>query len=221
LEEDFGKKCQRWVVTRDSAWRWEHDDCNIAVFKRILLSILHSQSRKNHLFGRKNRMVQPDSLNVGYTSPPVRLLLGQVYRNSMHLQRADNPCRPEVVGQYVDGLTFWANLLGLGDGFVEARQAALVRRPPQVGASPRQPWPTTNRRAGYRQPTTGDPPSGVANSEHVHPITRATAEVKRAHHLDQSGRIPEARSTSYGMTASKLNGFTVASDEGRQPFAHP
>ena len=63
-EEDFGKKCQRWVVTRDSAWRCEHDGCNIAVFKRTLLSILHSQSRKNSLFGRKNRMVQPDSLNV-------------------------------------------------------------------------------------------------------------------------------------------------------------
>jgi hypothetical protein len=42
LEEEFGKKCQRWVVTRDSAWRCEHDDYNIAVFKRTLLSILHS-----------------------------------------------------------------------------------------------------------------------------------------------------------------------------------
>src|SRR5512144_1150148 len=42
LEEDFGKKCQRWVVTRDSAWRCEHDDGNIAVFTRTLLSILHS-----------------------------------------------------------------------------------------------------------------------------------------------------------------------------------
>jgi hypothetical protein len=31
LEEDFGKKWQRWVVTRDSAWRYEHDDCNIAL----------------------------------------------------------------------------------------------------------------------------------------------------------------------------------------------
>jgi len=38
-EEDVGKKCQRWVVTRDSAWRY---DCNIAVFKRTLLSILPS-----------------------------------------------------------------------------------------------------------------------------------------------------------------------------------
>jgi hypothetical protein len=45
LEEDFGQKCQRWVVTRDAAWRCEHDDCNIAVFKRTLLSILHSPSR--------------------------------------------------------------------------------------------------------------------------------------------------------------------------------
>ena len=58
-EEDFGKKCQRWVVTRDSAWRREHDGCNIAVFQRTLLSILHSQSRKNHLCRRKNRLVQP------------------------------------------------------------------------------------------------------------------------------------------------------------------
>jgi hypothetical protein len=32
LEEDFGKKCQRWVVIRDSAWRREHDDSNITVF---------------------------------------------------------------------------------------------------------------------------------------------------------------------------------------------
>src|SRR5262245_42203410 len=28
LEEDFGKKGQRWMVTRDSAWRCEHDGCN-------------------------------------------------------------------------------------------------------------------------------------------------------------------------------------------------
>jgi hypothetical protein len=32
------------------------------------LSILHSQSRKNHLCRRKNRMVQPDSLNVGFNA---------------------------------------------------------------------------------------------------------------------------------------------------------
>jgi hypothetical protein len=62
----MGKKCQRWVVPRDSAWRCEHDGWNIAVFKRTLLSILLSQSSKHHLFGRKNRLVQPDSLNVGY-----------------------------------------------------------------------------------------------------------------------------------------------------------
>src|SRR5215218_6081843 len=45
LEEDCGQKCQRWVVTRDAAWRCEHDDCNIAVFTRTLSSILHSPSR--------------------------------------------------------------------------------------------------------------------------------------------------------------------------------
>ena len=45
-EEDFGTKCQRWVVTRDSAWRWKRDDCNMAVFTRTLLSILHSPWRK-------------------------------------------------------------------------------------------------------------------------------------------------------------------------------
>ena len=28
-----------WFVTRDSAWRCEHDDCNIAVFKRKMLQI--------------------------------------------------------------------------------------------------------------------------------------------------------------------------------------
>src|SRR5215470_671253 len=65
-EEDFGTKCQRWVVTRDSAWCCEHDGCNIAVFTRTLLSALHSPPRQNHLIGRKNHMVQPDSLNVGY-----------------------------------------------------------------------------------------------------------------------------------------------------------
>ena len=64
-EEDCGKKCQRWVVTRDSTGCCEHEGCNIAVFTRTLLSILHSQLRNNHLFRRKNRMVQPDSLNVG------------------------------------------------------------------------------------------------------------------------------------------------------------
>jgi hypothetical protein len=42
LEEDFGQKCQRWVVTRNSTWHCEPDDDNIAVFKRTLLSILHS-----------------------------------------------------------------------------------------------------------------------------------------------------------------------------------
>jgi len=67
LEEDFGKKCPRWVVTRDFAWRCEHDGCNIAVFKRTLLSILHSPIERKSLFGRKNRLVQPDSLNVGRT----------------------------------------------------------------------------------------------------------------------------------------------------------
>jgi len=64
-EEDFGKKCQRWVVTRDSTGCCEHEGCNIAVFTRTLVSILHSQWRNHHLFRRKNRMVQPDSLNVG------------------------------------------------------------------------------------------------------------------------------------------------------------
>src|SRR6185369_7739000 len=64
-EEDCGKKCQRWVVTRDSTGCCEHEGCNIAVFTRTLVSILHSQWRNNHLFRRKNRMVQPDSLNVG------------------------------------------------------------------------------------------------------------------------------------------------------------
>ena len=67
-EEDFGTKGQHWVVTRDSTWWCEHDDCNIAVFTRTLLSILHCLSRQNHFFGRKNRMVQPDSLNVGNIS---------------------------------------------------------------------------------------------------------------------------------------------------------
>src|SRR5215475_12066088 len=70
-EEDFGKKCQRWVVTRDSASCCEHDDCNIAVFKRTLLSSFTPNREKNHLFGRKIRMVQPDSLNVGTSTSSV------------------------------------------------------------------------------------------------------------------------------------------------------
>ena len=72
LRADFCKKCQRWVVTRDSAWCCEHDGCNNAVFKRTLLSVIHSQARNNHLFERKNRMVQPDSLNVGSSTLPRR-----------------------------------------------------------------------------------------------------------------------------------------------------
>ena len=85
-EEDCGKKCQRWVGTRDSTGCCEHEGCNIAVFTRTLVSILHSQWRNHHLFRRKNRMVQPDSLNVGnswkirantMSSPPLTAVKSQ------------------------------------------------------------------------------------------------------------------------------------------------
>ena len=38
-----------------------------------------------------------------HTSPRVRLSHHHLYRNSIHLQRIDNPCLREVVGQYTDG----------------------------------------------------------------------------------------------------------------------
>jgi len=47
LEEDLVKKCQQWMATRDSPWRCEHEGYNIAIFKRTLVSILPSQTRKN------------------------------------------------------------------------------------------------------------------------------------------------------------------------------
>src|SRR5262245_17572832 len=59
LEEDFGKNAQRWAVTRDSAWRCEHDGWDIAVFQRTLLSIFHSQSRK-----KSPLRTQKSSLNL-------------------------------------------------------------------------------------------------------------------------------------------------------------
>jgi len=45
-EAEVGKKCPRWVVTRDAAWRCKPDNGNIAVFKRTLLSILHANRGK-------------------------------------------------------------------------------------------------------------------------------------------------------------------------------
>jgi hypothetical protein len=66
-EEDFWPKMSAMGGHQRLCRRCEHDDCNIAVFKRTLLSILHSTREKNHLFGHKNRMVQPDSLNVVLT----------------------------------------------------------------------------------------------------------------------------------------------------------
>jgi len=50
-EEEVGKECQRWVVTRDAAGRCEHDSGNIAVFERTLLSMLHSQGDRTLLTG--------------------------------------------------------------------------------------------------------------------------------------------------------------------------
>jgi hypothetical protein len=35
--------------------------------------------------------------------PRVRLPHHHLYRNSIHLQRADNPCLREVIGQHADG----------------------------------------------------------------------------------------------------------------------
>jgi hypothetical protein len=89
LEEDFGKKCPRWVVTRDSAWRCEHDGCNIAVFKRTLLSILHAPIERKSLVGHKNRLVQPDSLNVGCITEGRGLVDAQPLSKSLsHLRNA-------------------------------------------------------------------------------------------------------------------------------------
>ena len=45
-ETEVGKKCPRWVVTRDAAWYCKPDNGNIAVLKRTLLSILHSNRGK-------------------------------------------------------------------------------------------------------------------------------------------------------------------------------
>ena len=53
------------------------------------MSIFYSQLRNNHLFRRKNRMVQPDSLNVGCMDPPPSCTPG-------HAQ-------PPVLSQKTDG----------------------------------------------------------------------------------------------------------------------
>ena len=45
-ESEIGKKCPRWVVTRDTPWRCKPDNGNIAVLQRTLLSILHSNCGK-------------------------------------------------------------------------------------------------------------------------------------------------------------------------------
>jgi hypothetical protein len=50
-EEEVGKECPRWVVTRDSAGRCAHESCNIAVVARTLLSMLHSQGDRTLLTG--------------------------------------------------------------------------------------------------------------------------------------------------------------------------
>jgi len=50
-EEEVGKACQRWVVTRDAAGRCEHESCNSAVVERTLVSMLHSQGDRTLLTG--------------------------------------------------------------------------------------------------------------------------------------------------------------------------
>src|SRR5262249_3986994 len=45
-EEDGGTQGQRWVVTRDAAWRGEPDDGTRAVLQRPLVSILHPNREK-------------------------------------------------------------------------------------------------------------------------------------------------------------------------------
>src|SRR5262252_3308095 len=48
-----GWRYQGWVVTRDLAGHCEHDGYNISVFKRTLLSSLHSKPRKITSSGAK------------------------------------------------------------------------------------------------------------------------------------------------------------------------
>jgi hypothetical protein len=50
-EEEVGKACQRWVVTRDAAGRCAHESGNIAVVARTLVSMLHSQGDRTLLTG--------------------------------------------------------------------------------------------------------------------------------------------------------------------------
>ena len=50
-EEEVGKACQRWVVTRDAAGRCAHESCHSAVVERTLVSMLHSQGDRTLLTG--------------------------------------------------------------------------------------------------------------------------------------------------------------------------
>jgi hypothetical protein len=57
------------MVAHDTAERCEHADGNMAI------SILYSHLSNNHLCGRKNRMVQRDSLHVGVEPFDVSLVV--------------------------------------------------------------------------------------------------------------------------------------------------
>jgi len=64
-----------------------------------------------HEGGRQSRPLAPLALastckviaRYWHTSLRVRLPHHHLYRNSIHLQRADNPCLREVIGQHTDG----------------------------------------------------------------------------------------------------------------------
>ena len=54
--------------------------------------------------GDKSSVIQcTKTARYWHTSLRVRLPHHHLYRNSIHLQRADNPCLREVIGQHADG----------------------------------------------------------------------------------------------------------------------
>jgi hypothetical protein len=59
-EEEVGKACPRWVVTRDAAGRCAHESGNSAVVARTLVSLLHSQGDRTLLTGLARGVIASD-----------------------------------------------------------------------------------------------------------------------------------------------------------------
>jgi hypothetical protein len=59
-EEEVGKACPRWVVTRDAAGRCAHESGNSAVVARTLVSLLHSQGDRTRLTGLARGVIASD-----------------------------------------------------------------------------------------------------------------------------------------------------------------